>query len=324
MSETETTQTQETTNVFQDIQYPRVKALLEQVVQRSGLSADEIKKTFDEKVNSEYVLQNIGQDEKARYDYVAGLLITKWSKRSPMAIFDVIPLGHEGVRQTTTKKLVASIIAVVIQEGKQPVLNSITFWDREAKNISSSVEYGSLYKSVKLSQNTQSGNLTGDNRTAFENPQDVDAKQVYGNLGITRSGLRELFKNPSKLNASGYAIKEDIRMIEGFVKRYNEGLKKKSNPDSEDEWDFYRMYNIHMKTAEGDMQLSEVLEDGTVLNEELAIWVPKDQAGIPEGSLIQAIGNVKIGKDNQTGNLQPTFNAYHVRTLLLEEKDDLE
>ena len=45
--------------LFKEVSDAKTRQLLEQVVQRSGLSADEIKKTFDEKVNSEYVLQNI-------------------------------------------------------------------------------------------------------------------------------------------------------------------------------------------------------------------------------------------------------------------------
>ena len=88
----------------------------------------------------------------AQQNYVAQLLISKYSKRAPMVSFDVIPLGHEGVRKTKSNKFVNSIIAVCMKEGKEPALHAITFWDKEAQNISSSVEFGSLYKSVKLSQ----------------------------------------------------------------------------------------------------------------------------------------------------------------------------
>ena len=313
--------------LFKDVSDAKTRQLLEQVVQRSGLTADEVTTEFMALLEKPHIKkikasEGSGKSElDAQQNYVAQLLISKYSKRAPMVSFDVIPLGHEGVRKTKSNKFVNSIIAVCMKEGKEPALHAITFWDKEAQNISSSVEFGSLYKSVKLSQNTQTGNLTGDNRTTFENPEEAPIETIYANLGIKQSGMKELFENPTKLDNMGYQVKTDIRMFEGFIKRYNEGLKKNASPDSEDEWDYYRLYNIHMKKADGDIQLSEVLADGTVVNEEITIWIPADQAGIPEGSLVQVIGVARLGNDSQTGLKQVSFNAFHVRPLVLGEKE---
>ena len=317
-------------DIFKDVINPRSRSILEQVVQRSGLSKDRILADFNEKVESPYVIKSIKPEtnktvEQARQDYVAGVLISKYNKRSPVSIFDVIPLGHQGVRVTKTKKRVDTVVAVVKNTAKEeaPSIKAITFWDKEAEDISSGIEFGSSYRNVMLSQNIQTGNLSGDNRSRFENPEDLNIDDIYKNLGITRSGYKELFKNPTKLNNMGYAIEEDIKMFEGFVKRYSEGLKKTANPEQPHDSDYWRQYRIHIKDAEGNLQTQEILPDGLVVEEEISCWVPKDQAGIEEGSLVQVIGIAKLGKDNQSGNLQVNFNAYHVRVLIAPESEGL-
>ena len=317
-------------DIFKDVINPRSRSILEQVVQRSGLDKQRILDDFNEKVQSPYVIKSIKPEdnktvEQARQDYVAGVLISKYNKRSPVSIFDVIPLGHQGVRVTKTKKRVDTVVAVVknTANAEAPKIKAITFWDKEAENISSGIEFGSSYRNVMLSQNIQTGNLSGDNRSRFENPEDLNIDDIYKNLGITRSGYKELFKNPTKLNNMGYAIEEDIKMFEGFVKRYSEGLKKTANPEQPHDSDYWRQYRIHIKDAEGNLQTQEILPDGLVVEEEISCWVPKDQAGIEEGSLVQVIGIAKLGKDNQTGNLQVNFNAYHVRVLVAPESEGL-
>jgi len=319
-------------DIFKDVINPRSRSILEQVVQRSGLSKERILADFNEKVSSPYVIKSIKAEanktiEQARQDYVAGVLISKYNKRSPVQVFDVIPLGHAGVRMTKTKKFVDSVVAVVRktdpQSNEAPSVKLVTFWDKEAENISSEIEFGSSYKNVSLSQNTQSGQLSGDNRSRFENPEDVDIDSIYNGLGIKRSGYKELYQNPTKLNNMGYTVDDDIRMFEGFVKRYNEGVKKTSNPENLHESDYWRQYRIHIKDADGNLQTQEVLSDGTVVEEEVSCWVPKDQAGISEGSLVQVIGVAKLGKNNQTGNIQVDFNAYHVRVLVAPESEEI-
>ena len=303
-------------DIFKDVINPRSRSILEQVVQRSGLSKERILADFNEKVSSPYVIKSIKAEanktiEQARQDYVAGVLISKYNKRSPVQVFDVIPLGHAGVRKTDP------------QSNEAPSVKLVTFWDKEAENISSEIEFGSSYKNVSLSQNTQSGQLSGDNRSRFENPEDVDIDSIYNGLGIKRSGYKELYQNPTKLNNMGYTVDDDIRMFEGFVKRYNEGVKKTSNPENLHESDYWRQYRIHIKDADGNLQTQEVLSDGTVVEEEVSCWVPKDQAGISEGSLVQVIGVAKLGKNNQTGNIQVDFNAYHVRVLVAPESEEI-
>ena len=303
-------------DIFKDVINPRSRSILEQVVQRSGLSKERILADFNEKVSSPYVIKSIKAEanktiEQARQDYVAGVLISKYNKRSPVQVFDVIPLGHAGVRKTDP------------QSNEAPSVKLVTFWDKEAENISSEIEFGSSYKNVSLSQNTQSGQLSGDNRSRFENPEDVDIDSIYNGLGIKRSCYKELYQNPTKLNNMGYTVDDDIRMFEGFVKRYNEGVKKTSNPENLHESDYWRQYRIHIKDADGNLQTQEVLSDGTVVEEEVSCWVPKDQAGISEGSLVQVIGVAKLGKNNQTGNIQVDFNAYHVRVLVAPESEEI-
>ena len=103
-----------------------------------------------------------------------------------------------------------------------------------------------------------------------------------------------------------------------------EGVKKNpSNPENLHESDYWRQYRIHIKDADGNLQTQEVLSDGTVVEEEVSCWVPKDQAGISEGSLVQVIGVAKLGKNNQTGNIQVDFNAYHVRVLVAPESEGI-
>ena len=320
-------------DIFKEVISTRSKEILEQVVQRSGLSKERILTDFNEKVQSPYVIKSIKAEpnktiEQARQDYVAGILISKYNKRSPVQVFDVIPLGHAGVRMTKTKKFVDSIVAVVKKSDPQtneaPAIKIITCWDKEAENVSSEIEFGSSYKDVSLSQNMQSGQLSGDNRSRFENPEDVDIDSIFNGLGVKRSGYKELYENPTKLNNMGYTVDEDIRMFEGFVKRYNEGLKKNpSNPENPHESDYWRQYRIHIKDAEGNLQTQEVLPDGTIVEEEISCWVPKDQAGIADGSLVQVIGVAKLGKNNQTGNVQVDFNAQHVRVLVAPESEGL-
>ena len=113
-----------------------------------------------------------------------------------------------------------------------------------------------------------------------------------------------MIENPSKKLASGYTDETDLRILNAIISRGAEGTRKTDNSP----WANY------VVTDETVGMEDEVREDGTLVPNNLTIWIDQIYAGLPELSLCQFIGTIRVPDQGQNAG-QAQMDAIRVKQI---------
>jgi len=177
------------------------------------------------------------------------------------------------------------------------------FWGKHS-GVHKTIQWGKIYENVKLGS-YQTGAMGGDDRAIFENPKELqDEEGVLKRVGAKTVTIRSMIEHPSKRTASGYTDESDLRILNAIISRGSEGTRK--NDDTP--WANY------VVTDETVGMEDEVREDGTLVPNNLTIWIDQIYAGIPDLSLCQFIGTVRIPEQGQNAG-QAQMDAICVKQI---------
>ena len=275
-----------------------VEQRLEDLAKRAGLSVETLKTEFDNYMKEQWVIEQ-QPDEDGRKKYIIALLYAQYQSRPKVEEYQIIPIGVNA-RHTTSKGDRTAITAIVKGSSGTPELKQILFWGKHAQ-LYKSIQFGKIYQNVKLGTYQSTGGLNGDDRAVFENPKELTGElDILKKLGATNTTIRSLIDNPSRKGSSGYTDESDLRVLTAIISRGAQGTRKKDNTP-------WANYVVSDETVGME---DEVREDGTLVPQNLTIWVDEIFAGIIELTPCQFIGTVDINKD---GNA--VMNAIRVQQI---------
>ena len=278
------------------------KTRLEDLAKRAGLSVDTLNTEFNKYMKEQWVIDQV-PDESGRKKYIIALLYAQYQSRPKVDEFTVIPVGVNS--RHTTSKGDRTAITALIKRGSigEPTLKQVLFWGKHS-GVHKTIQWGKIYENVKLGS-YQTGAMSGDDRAIFENPKELqDEETILKRVGAKSVTIRNMIENPSKKLASGYTDETDLRILNAIISRGAEGTRKTDNSP----WANY------VVTDETVGMEDEVREDGTLVPNNLTIWIDQIYAGLPELSLCQFIGTIRVPDQGQNAG-QAQMDAIRVKQI---------
>ena len=278
------------------------KTRLEDLAKRAGLSVDTLNTEFNKYMKEQWVIDQV-PDESGRKKYIIALLYAQYQSRPKVDEFTVIPVGVNS--RHTTSKGDRTAITALIKGGSigEPTLKQVLFWGKHS-GVHKTIQWGKIYENVKLGS-YQTGAMSGDDRAIFENPKELqDEETILKRVGAKSVTIRNMIENPSKKLASGYTDETDLRILNAIISRGAEGTRKTDNSP----WANY------VVTDETVGMEDEVREDGTLVPNNLTIWIDQIYAGLPELSLCQFIGTIRVPDQGQNAG-QAQMDAIRVKQI---------
>jgi hypothetical protein len=255
-------------------------------------------------------------DQASKEQYACAVVWGNFVGRPPMSDYAVIPVAFEPKSVTANGAVRASIFALIAPTGSDS-------W--EYRNIACTGDSADLvynislffqYPLVKLAKFAQSADLFADNRTKFEHPQllaelsQTEAQIAFfessqGPINATRVKIAEAGKNPTKVDAQGFPIRTDLRIIEGVITRKGGGTR-----DNGTKW---ANYVISDDTVSNELK---VTPDGRTIYPGLTVWLDPTMQKYNENDQCIFIGTVVANKSGKGKDRKPdgtySMNAFNV------------
>lgn len=266
--------------------------------------ADEYQKTFcDDFIQKDPQFKT--DDE--RHHYTSMILTSRYLSRPPAKVYDVIPVGFSGVRNTK-KGPMSEIFAFAkqIPDG-QTEFRRIVCRDDMA-TIYKNLTLFALYNKVKMGAfSGAGGDLIVDKRTQFVNPiMGVDNNQLLANLPAKRLKLADVTRFPSRKNDAGYTDSCDWRVVRGIVLRT---IKKEKEPG--------RWVAGYTLLDDSISPERKVLDDGNVQSPGFTVWCAPEQVIYDTESEIEIYGTITINEDGSA-----SMNGYLVHPIFARPRPE--
>lgn len=241
-------------------------------------------------------------DDRMRHKYVTAVINKRYGHRQPTVERTIIPVGVDGLRETSSGKFSNVFILDKADDFKK--IKTLVLRGDAAEQYSE-ITLENQYK-VEVGV-LKDGSLISSVPLDFSQPDSVDIKTIIKDLPIDRITLDTANRNLSKTiksNGKEFAEKTDWKCLKGMIQRKTIG----KNATTGREWG---MYVVSDMTVEEE----KTLADGTLIEETLTMWTDPSIMHYPEESWCDFYGTVsKYEKDSKK---RLSFSCYYINPLII-------
>lgn len=263
---------------------------LQELSLKTSVSIDVLTKEFEERFADSWIQEDPQfKTDEDKLRYCIGSMIARYTSQAPVSEHNIITLGFEGKRLTKNSNTLRRVLFVLdleklgpkkrrlsVKEGMVDIINEISMFTRYDK-----VLLGSF----------QSGDLSADNRTRFENPISIGEvskiQKLFEHLGVKRTTIKDTPQNLAKLQGQ-YTDSLDWRIIRAFIINSNTGTRK----DDQTTWGQYFI-------NDGSVKDEAVQPDGTVIRPGLSAWVAPELMTYAQDSECDFVGILTQDKESK-------------------------